>query len=307
MSSDGRPGVSGSPVAYTTGDKLFDSITRPAVLAIALSLSGCANLGAIQEFGRMSADGASYTKLSDDYVQSPEYRKAFTFRADTAQRDHLTRVAEERKKQGAELEIYHRSVSAYMNALADLAGDEAPNFDPELDAMVDAAAQARYLTEEKAEAVRALGKAFTGALASTYQQRELKQVIEHANAPLQTMIASMTVIMEGFAESLNTEQAVFVSYHQTLIGMGEEKGQDGTMREPVAAQMAYANLELGKPAYAARARAIPRYIETLQKIGVAHQSLYDHRHRISDQEVLSQLARQTRQIRAAYIAVRAAG
>jgi len=288
------------------GDKLFNSMTRPAVLAIALILTGCANLGAIQEFGRMSADGASYTRLTNDYVQSPEVRKAYTFRADTAQRDNLTRVAEERKKQSAELAIYHKSISAYMNALADLAGDETPSFDPELDAMVDAAAEARYLTEEKAEAVRALGKALTNALASAYQQRELKQVIENANGPLQKVIASMTVVMEGFAESLDTQHTAFVSYHQTLIGMGEEKGKDGTMREPVAAQMAYANLELGKPAYAARARAIPKYIETLQKIAAAHQSLYDNRNRISCKEVLSQLAKQTRQIRAAYVAVRAA-
>ena len=53
-------------------NQTLNLIQRIATALLVLGLSGCANLAAIQEFGRLSADGAGYTKLTQDYLSVPD-------------------------------------------------------------------------------------------------------------------------------------------------------------------------------------------------------------------------------------------
>jgi hypothetical protein len=70
-------------------------------------LAGCANLGAIQEFGKLSADSAGYTKLTDDYLAGPSNQKKYTLTSEADKRDELDRLSKERAKQGDQLGLYH--------------------------------------------------------------------------------------------------------------------------------------------------------------------------------------------------------
>ena len=248
----------------------------------------------------MSADGAGYTALSHDYIDSPAVRKRYIFENDTEQRAVLTRQQEARQPQAAQLAIFHETVSHYMTALADLAADEATTGAGEVDRLVDAAVTSNHIDADKAGAVKAVTAVLADALSNGYRQKELKQVIARANAPLQKVLGEMVRLMAAFDSSVQDERAAYTRYHRTMLAMAKEGN-----REPVAAQLVWAEANVVNRAYDERSKAIPHYVAILNAIAAAHQSLYDNRDKIADKEVLSQLKRQTRKIQAAYRVVRA--
>lgn len=276
---------------------LLQRYVAPALLALALA--GCADLGAIREFGNVSADSAGYTALTDGYIGGPERSKRHTLRTDEAQRAPLTRQGKAREAQRAQLQLYHLSVTQYMAALGALAADDVSNYDGQIDPLVDAASRNGLIAADKAGVVKALGKLLADAATNAYRQRELKQLISAGNAPLQTIIADMVRLMAAFDSSVDNEAAMYDAYYDELMLMAGKK-------EPVAAELLWSERGATLAGFEQRKQAIAPYIETLKTIATAHQSLYDNRDKVSDKEVLAQLKKYTGQIRSTVKLARAA-
>jgi hypothetical protein len=268
--------------------------------ALAALLSGCANLQAVQEFGQISSLSAGYTRLSDEYARSPLVNKTYTLEAETQQRTLLDAEYQQRLPQAARLQVYHKVVSSYMTTLAELAGDEIPTGADEVDGLVDAAVKANHLTEASAAPAKAIGKLLTDAVLNGYRHRELKKVIAEGNQPIQAVLASLVQSMQAFDASVKIERANANRYYRTLHAQARENN-----REPVAAELAWARLNAANAQFDERDQAIPLYIASLQRIATAHQALYDGRDNIDNQQLLADLKRYTKQIRAAYNAARA--
>ena len=96
-------------------------VIRLASALVLTLLAGCANLTGIQEFGKLSADSAGYTKLTEEYASSPSRRKQYTFASESKLRDTRDEEAAQREPQTQRLMLYHKTVSEYMKAVADLA------------------------------------------------------------------------------------------------------------------------------------------------------------------------------------------
>jgi len=267
---------------------------------LAALLGGCANLQAVREFGQISSLSAGYTRLSDDYARSPLINKSYTLEAETQQRAVLDAEYQQRLPQAAQLQVYHKVVSTYMATLAELAGDDIPTGAEEVDGLVDAAAKANYLDAASVAPARAIGKLLTDATLNGYRHRELKKVIADGNAPIQALLASLVQSMQEFDASLKIERARANRYYRSLHARARENN-----REPVAAEQAWASLNAANALFDERERAIPLYIESLKRIGIAHQALYDGRDDIDNHQLLADLKRYTKQIRSAYYAVRA--
>lgn len=265
----------------------------------ALLLAGCANLGAIQEFAKTSADSAAYTKLTDEYINSPDTSKRYTLESEADKRAALDALALQRKPQAARLLLMHQALSSYMTTLGELAADDLPEADTELDGMFDAAAKANYIDESTGAPLRSLTKVLAEAALNGYRQRELNKVIAAANAPLQQLIAHQLTIMEGYRESLAVERAMQVSHQRVLSAMARDKG-----REPVAAELIWERSNLTAAQFAQREQALPKYVDTLKQIAAGHQALYDNRDQLSSKEVAAQIKRYTKRIRAALKAAR---
>lgn len=265
----------------------------------ALLLSGCANLGAIQEFAKTSADGAAYTQLTDEYVNSPETSKRYTLEGDVNERARLDAQAAERKPQSARLLLMHQALAGYMAAVGELAADGLAEADTELDGMFDAAVKANYVDETTGAPLRSITKILTEAALNGYRQRELNKVIGAANAPLQQLIAHQLLLMNGYSESLANERAMQVRHQRVLHAMARDKG-----REPVAAELIWERGNLSAAQFAQREKAIPKYVETLKQIAAGHQALYDNRDNLSNKEVAAQIKRYTKRIQAALKAAR---
>ena len=235
----------------------------------ALLLSGCANLGAIQEFARTSADSAAYTRLTDEYVNSPETSKLYTLENDAGERARLDAQAAERKPQAARLLLMHQALASYMAAVGELAADGLAEADSELDGMFDAAVKANYVDETTGAPLRSISKILAEAALNGYRQRELNKVIAAANAPLQQLIAHQLVLMEAYGQSLANERAMQVRHQRVLHAMAREKG-----REPVAAELIWERSNLTAVQFREREKALPKYVETLKQIAAGHQALY---------------------------------
>lgn len=263
-------------------------------------LGGCVNLQAVQEFGQISSLSAGYTRLSDDYARSPLINKTFTLEADSQQRALLDAEYQQRLPQAVQLQVYHKAVSHYMAALGELAGDEIPTGAEEVEGLVDAAVEAHHLDAASAAPAKAIGKLLADAALNGYRHRELKKLIADGNAPIQAVLSALIQSMQGFDASLKIERASANRYYRRLHALARENG-----REPVAAEQAWASLNAANALFDEREKAIPLYIESLKRIGIAHQALYDGRDQLDHQQLLADLKRYTKQIRAAYNAVRA--
>ncbi|KQV82598.1 hypothetical protein ASD15_11455 [Massilia sp. Root351] len=262
-------------------------------------LSGCANLGAVQEFAKTSADSAAYTQLTDEYVNSPETSKLYTLENDAGERARLDTLAAERKPQAARLMLMHQALAGYMAAVGDLAADDLTEADTQLDGMFDAAVKANYVDETTGAPLRSIGKILAEAAMNGYRQRELNKVIAAANAPLQQLIAHQLALMEGYGQSLANERAMQIRHQRVLHAMARDKG-----REPVAAELIWERSNLTAMQFAQREKAVPKYLETLKQIAAGHQALYDNRDNLSNKEVAAQIKRYTKRIRAALKAAR---
>ena len=272
-------------------------LTGGVVLAMA-GLTGCANLEAIQQFGKLSADSAGYTKLTDDYVSTFDRRKAWTFKDNADELAKLEADAVGRRQQGVELKVYHMAISDYMDALADLAADDVPSYDKELGGLIDQAVKLKAIDGGNAAAAKSIAGLIAEAATNFYRQRKLKEVIANANEPLQKILARMQFFVEQYERTAQTEKDAFDAYYLSL----EDLAKKGNER--MFSQYAWAmNSELS-PAHEEKIKAAKKYLETLKKIAEAHQSLFDNLSKISDKEFQSQLKKYTKAIYAAYKATR---
>ncbi len=273
------------------------------VYAIALALlAGCANLAEIQEFGKLSADSAGYTRLTDEYLTAPEQQKKYTLASETDARATLDRLGKERLQQAEQLKLYHRAIEGYMTALADLAGDQVTAYDKELGGLVDSAAKGSLIAKDETASLKAISGLLADAATDYYRQRRLHEVIERANAPLQEILRHLTAMVEGYSAAIEDERAAFTAYYRLLIATARENGQrpPGTMREPAAAQLISDTFDAQAPSFDTRKKAVNAYLKTLKTIAEAHQNLYDNRDSLSNDNLLAAIKNYSKRIRDSY-------
>lgn len=264
------------------------------------ALVGCANLSAIQAFGKLSSDAAGYTKLTQEYASSPARSKQFTLASENEQREAMEVSATSRKGDVAALALYHATLSEYMAAVADLAADEATSFDDEIGKLSDAALKQGYIEEREAKAVKSIGTLIAGALTDYYRQRKLKQVISQADAPLQIVVSAMRKIVgKAYASSLENERSFVRSYYRNLEQRARFDDKQSALAERIYAEGSQKQAEFDQRLAAAR-----HYDTVLKVIGEAHHQLFANSEQVGSAEIQRQLTQYVKRIRATYKAVR---
>jgi len=263
-------------------------------------MTGCADLAAIQKFGKLSADSAGYTKLTEEYASSPIRRKQYTFSEDSKQREILDGLAAKRQPQVQMLMLYHKTVSEYMKAVASLAADEAVSFDENITGLANAAVKAKYIDEEKAKAVKSIASTMASTLTDVNRQRKLIELIDKANAPLQLVLNDMAIVVKAYEKSFKIEKSDAKIYFNDLEMMARKDDKQTAIAELIWAHGEERGIQLND-----RIVAAAQYDKVLQEIAEAHQKLYDNRNKISDKVVQRQLRQYSEQIYATYKVVRA--
>jgi len=262
-----------------------------AALASSLLLGmtlGCANLTAIGDFAATSSEAAGYSRLVDQYAAWPEGEKRFEPESHWSQLDDLTAA---RKTQRKELLLYHTAIDDYMDALGRLAADALVSYDDEIDGLAKAVRSTPLGTRDRSEvaAAASISKLLAKAVTDAWRQRELADLIEEANAPLQVVIAALkTEVDQGFAGDLDIEQTAIDLHYKRL----ERESHDPAGRAAALEWERAHRLDVDD-----RRRAIKAQSAILAKIARAHQVLYDQRDQLDDKELLREIEDYARQLR----------
>jgi hypothetical protein len=261
---------------------------------LVLMLCSCANLGSIKEFSAISSDSAGYTALTEEYATSPERLKKYTLEANEAQRTILTNQASERRAQVEKLRLFHKAVSAYMSALAELSSDELVSYDDDIAKLTSEAVAGGFLDDREVNSVNQISGLIARAATDNYRQRKLKVVLREANAPLQALLSTMESLIRAYGSSLRNEKAAVSSYYRALIATARDEKQSAYAEELwLKSQAESERLD-------SRISAATGYSKTISNISSAHQKLFDERNRVSDKEVQRQIREYSSRIREAY-------
>lgn len=261
-----------------------------AVLALA---AGCANLTAIREFANISTESAQYTKLVDDYVQSPIRQKQYR---PLREHEALDRIKTERAALQERLLLRHGLIEEYMDALGRLAADEAVVYDKELDALGSAVKEKKFVEAKEADAFATIAKVLVKGVTDRWRQKQLKELIATSNGPFQAVVESLRIVVEsGFRGDLLNEKVAIQSYYRTLIlESGDKAG--------IAALEEWRDLRLS--AVEVRAKAIESYAKILKKIAEGHQKLYDGRNDLSKELLLRDMSRYSKDLKLLFNTIR---
>lgn len=258
-------------------------------------LAGCVDLAAVRQFAKTSAATADYKQVVSDYAREPLRRKQY---APASQATKLDDEAKTRGEQAITLEAAQGILVAYMSALGDLAADELPSIDKEVDGLGTALEKAKFVGEadkSTAAAAGSIAKALGRLALDHWRQAQLAKLIRETDDNVQAVVAGMRDIMlKDFDLALNVEKGAVTSY----------------FIEPLAA--APATQKLAKLLQAdrvddieARRAKLKAYAEVLAKIGKGHAELRANVGTLDDAALAARLKQYAKDLTTLYKAITA--
>jgi len=249
-------------------------------------VQGCANLKAIQDFAALSADSAEYTTLVNDYIESPQRQKQYQPESRHAD---LDRMVQERADQKSLLLLRHAVVEKYMAALGALAADEAVENSEEISQLASALQSQLGTNPKETQSFEKMATILTKVASDRWRQRQLRDLIEQSNEPVQQILGSLQqIIAEGFDGDLEIERAAMRNYYMTLIMESNDPAGKAALQEWHAFR-----LEKIRD----RRESLQQYATLLQSIAEEHQQLYDQRHDLTNPNLLKQVGERVKDLR----------
>jgi len=270
------------------------------VFFAALSLgTGCANLEAVRKFAKVSAGTDEFHDIVGDYASStlrmipyePENQEAT-----------LRDQAKKREAQVKLLEDAQAVLAAYMSVLGDLAADDFPTVDDDVDALTKALGDSGILDDKTNKTIGAageIGKIVSRVVFEQWRQRKLVEVIREADPQVQALTAGLREILDTDLRAAlkNERTAVDDLYH----GVPDDHS-DGDGQQARLAAMSYRMARLlrlqGDVDLDARIAKIDDYVAVLDAIAKGHADLAKNVDHLSAIDVVTRLNGYVRDIRA---------
>jgi hypothetical protein len=235
---------------------------------------GCVDLKAIQDFANISAESAEYTALVDNYVEFPNRQKRYQPADRHAQLDAM---AQDRMTQKAELLLRQGIIEEYMETLGKLAADEIVDQSEELSQLTANLQNQAGTNPAETEAFGKIAGILTKAVSDGWRKRQLQELIEQSNDPLQIILKSLKhIVVDGFGGDDQNEQFAIQSYYQTKIAQSND---------PAVA------------ALADHTHTIQTYAALLGEISEGHQKLFDARKDLGTEQVLQQIQQSVKELK----------
>ena len=267
------------------------------MLPMAGLLWGCVNLTAVRHFAAVSGDGQALAEIAAELPASPERRLRYTESA--AVREQLQRdVVVGRQAQRALL-AGHRLVLAYLDTLADLAGDGGGVPRRSLDALTGAVQDADVFAPRDVEAFQRLAVLLGHGVTDWRRQATLRRMLVAADEPLQAVLAGLVrTVRDRCVRELETERKMAAAYY------GDALRDTGGLPGPGVVVLLREARDARLEALDAKIQRCRDYAVVLEKIGVAHAAMVRDRNPIGRREWLARLREYAREIEAAQSALR---
>ncbi len=192
------------------------AIQRAAVLAAALVLAACANLDAVRDFSKQSAQLAAYDDATEKMVANPAelLRQAPTIESFDADRARLKSQAEERAKLRDSMLKVHNVVAGYMAALAKLAGDDTFSFASSINEIKGALVESTQfgINAETVKTYASLATTVSNWLTAAIQAKEVKTMVNENGDAMDRMLAGLEDVSMSVAGILQQDQKILLNY-----------------------------------------------------------------------------------------------
>ena len=270
---------------------------------------GCADLAAIRDFSKTSADSAAYTAIVTDYARSPDKRLAYItpLSEKAGERARLEAERKVRADQAAELTAVLKAVEAYMSAIGDLAADELVDPTTNVKALMEQLESAKVIQSQITKPATALASLLSKMVLDGYRQRQLRAAINAANTPLQEINRGLGQLFgegaesaAGFPLSLRTDRTAVTSYYDYWTNRAKAN------KEAAAEELLRVKREQDLSAYGPKAKAIAEYRSVFQKIADGHQLLHDNQQNLANATLLRTIRQYAKEIRGVMKTVEAA-
>lgn len=260
---------------------------RGGLAAALLLLAACTDLSAVREFSRLSAETADHRVLVNRYATFGDRLALY--------RERPVDVGD-RAAQREGLVALHTALTAYMDALGDLADDEAVSVSTA--PLAEAAQKAGLFDAAMRPPVQALGDIVARAVTGAWRQRELGRVIEAGNAPVQDITARLV----RFAEAQGDDDA------QERLALRQAYGRilENPRADPAARRLVFERRAERLAEIEARAGTRTAFIAAMRKVAEGHQRLYDNRDRLSAEATARQIRAVNGQLRTIWRLLQAA-
>jgi len=269
-----------TPASFMKLKILFSSL-----LLLGLT-QGCVDLKAIQDFANISAESAEYTALVDNYVEFPNRQKRYQPADRHAQLDAM---AQERMTRKTELLLRHEIVEEYMEALGQLAADEIVDQSEELSQLTTNLQSQADTNPAETEAFGKIAGILTKAVSDGWRKRQLQELIEQANDPLQTILKSLKqIVVDGFGGDDQNEQFAIQSYYRTKIAQSNDPAG-------IAALMEWQELRVAD--LSNHTQTIQTYATLLDEVSEGHQKLFDERNDLANAQLLQQIQQSVKELK----------
>ncbi len=246
------------------------SRSKPVIFLIFLLLCGCANLEAVGNFARLSADTAGYRQIVSDYSDSPERLRPYSPPGFTAQLDTLVRLRQEQKPR---LENIQTVLVEYMSALGELSDGKRPCVDERIGAIGTSLGSYGFAASASGKAAATAGASIAAILLKrsldSWRQHEVSGIIRECDPHLQAVIAGMKRLLDTqMRASLDNEEAAlskpFLAW-EVDAGLHGQKESAGRVAQVLLVER---RLELQK-----KRMRLDTYIRVLDTIGKGHADL----------------------------------
>ena len=160
---------------------------RLTVVLFAVVLPGCASFKEVSTFASLSARGAGYHAVTQDYVGAIDRRKQYQPQKFQAE---LAALKVRREAQSAALDLLQGTMTDYMQGLGSLASGNIRSYDEPLEDFSENLNKVSLLNDKEKDAVSALSTLLARSATAVYRQHELRKLIQDGNQPLQDVVAA---------------------------------------------------------------------------------------------------------------------
>jgi len=246
-----------------------------SVFWASLLISSCTNLTAVREWSQTSLEATQYNQILTTYSNTPQRLKRYD---PSGPWDSQIDI---RKKQAEVLRQVLAVISDYMASIATLSSDSTIDYNKNVDGLTKSISKLNTgISKNTLGAAGTLMKTLTGAAAKGYQAKQLTNIIEKANDPLQEILKGELrhIIDRDFRRDLEIEKTLLDRYYDSLL-----------QQDPVPSEAAKTALlewkEFRLDQNTRRLKAIDAYLTILDNLAEGHQKLYDNRHEL-DRKIL---------------------
>ena len=250
------------------------------VLCAILLTTSCTNLKAVREWSQTSLEATQYNQIVATYTDTPQRLKRYHPET-SINYDEVTKT---RKKQGEEITRILSVVSDYMSALATLSSDNTFDYSKDVKSVTDGIkGLGTGIPDAQLGAVGSIVTLLGNAASQAYQARQVANVIEQANDPLQTILKGdlRTIVDSFFRLDLVQEKSWLTKYYEDLQLAG---------RPNQAAVVSITEwMQLRSDQNAKRMDAVNAYVKILDNVSAGHQKLFDNRNKLDSETLIKKL------------------